>query len=267
MSNHSHHIDALDDAAWDSPWRRRRVGEKVLCSMGLVLTALLAPVWPGTVLVSVAAVAFILGSARIRLHVLVEAMSAPIVFLVLGGVSVLLAVGRTPTDAWWSLGALSIGPTSSVQALRLFLHGLSGTLAVMVLATTTPMVDLLTWLRRFHVPEPLLEIANLTYRLLFVILDTMLTVMEAQRCRLGDNPVGPMHGLRRRWDNTAAAIGAIGVLAWERAGRLNEGMSHRGFETTLATLPVRRRASPRFIVITLAVIAAIWALSLGVTAS
>lgn len=266
MSSHSHHINALDDAAWDSPWRRRRVGEKVLCSMGLVLTALLAPVWPGAVLVSMAAVAFIIGPARIGPRVLAEAMTGPVVFLVLGGVSVLFSVGQSPTDAWWSLGALSIGPASAAQALRLFLHGLAGTLAVMVLATTTPMVDLLTWLRRFRIPEPLLEIANLTYRLLFVLLDTMLTVMEAQRCRLGDNPVGPMRGLRRRWENTAAAIGAIGVLAWERAGRLNEGMSHRGFETTLATLPVRRTASPAFIVTTVAVIAAIWAISWGVSA-
>ncbi|RLP07167.1 cobalt ECF transporter T component CbiQ [Propionibacterium australiense] len=266
MSSHSRHIHALDDAAWDSPWRRRRVGEKVLCSMGLVLTALLAPVWPGTILVSVAAVALIVGSARIRPRVLAEAMTGPLVFLLLGGVSVLFSVGRSPADAWWRLGALSVGPTSAMQALRLFLHGLSGTLSVMVLATTTPMVDLLTWLRRLRVPEPLLEIANLTYRLLFVILDTMLTVLEAQRCRLGDNPVGPMRGLRRRWENTATAIGAIGVLAWERAARLNEGMSHRGFETTLATLPVRRAASPGFVIVTIAVIAAIWAISWGVDA-
>ena len=266
MSSHSRHIHALDDAAWDSPWRRRRVGEKVLCSMGLVLTALLAPVWPGTILVSVAAVSLKKNSARIRPRVLAEAMTGPLVFLLLGGVSVLFSVGRAPADAWWRLGALSVGPTSAMQALRLFLHGLSGTLSVMVLATTTPMVDLLTWLRRLRVPEPLLEIANLTYRLLFVILDTMLTVLEAQRCRLGDNPVGPMRGLRRRWENTATAIGAIGVLAWERAARLNEGMSHRGFETTLATLPVRRAASPGFVIVTIAVIAAIWAISWGVDA-
>lgn len=56
------HIGALDDAAWGSPWRRRRVGEKVACSMGLVLTALLAPTWPGTLLVAVAAIALIVGA-------------------------------------------------------------------------------------------------------------------------------------------------------------------------------------------------------------
>ena len=37
---------SIDDAAWASPWRRRRVGEKVLLSLALVLTALLTPPWP-----------------------------------------------------------------------------------------------------------------------------------------------------------------------------------------------------------------------------
>ena len=45
-------------------------------------------------------------------------------------------------------------------------------------ATTTPIVDLLTWLRRRRVPGPLLEIASLTYRLLFVVLQTAQGVHE-----------------------------------------------------------------------------------------
>lgn len=263
MSNH-HHIGALDDAAWDSPWRRRRVGEKVACSMGLVLTALLAPTWPGTLLVTIAAILLIIFSAKIRPQVLVDAMAAPLIFLILGGISVLFAVGSAPTDAWWRLGPLSIGPTSAAQAVRLFAHGLSGTLSVMVLATTTPMVDLLTWLRRLRVPEPLLEIANLTYRLLFVLLETTMGVLEAQRCRLGDNPVGPWRGMHRRWENTASAIGAIGIRAWDRAGTLTEGLEHRGFESSLATLPVSREASPRFVALICATLASVWAISLVV---
>ena len=38
---------ALDDAAWQGPWRSVRVGEKVALSGGLLLTTLLVPPWPG----------------------------------------------------------------------------------------------------------------------------------------------------------------------------------------------------------------------------
>ncbi len=254
-------ITSLDDAAWDSPWRSRPVGEKVALSLGLVATALCTPAWPGTLFVSVVAVVAILLLARIRPKVLWQAISAPLVFLLLGGVSVLVSVGGSPdpTAVWWQGGPFSIGPASPRQAANLFAHGVAGTLALMVLALTTPMVDLLTWMRRLRVPDPLLEIASLTYRLIFVLLDTVVASHQAQRARLGDAPSGPWHGLRRRWENAAALMGSVGTRAWSRANRLNDGLVNRGFESALLTLPVQRSGSWRFRAITVLVIAGSWA--------
>lgn len=254
-------ITSLDDAAWDSPWRSRPVGEKVGLSVGLILVALCTPAWPGTLFVSVAAVVAILGCARIRPKVLRQAMSAPIVFLILGGLSVLVSVGtaQATADVWWHGGIFAIGPVSARQAANLVAHGLAGTLALMILALTTPMVDLLTWMRRLRVPDPLLEIASLTYRLIFVLLNTVFTAHEAQKCRLGDAPVGRLNGYRRRLENTAALMGSVGVRAWSRANRLDEGLVNRGFEDSLLTLPILRVGSWRFKLVTVLVILGSWA--------
>lgn len=258
-------ITSLDDAAWDSPWRRRAVGEKVLLAVGLVVTALCTPTWPGTALVSLVSLVVILAWARIRPRVLAQAMSAPLVFLLLGGFSVLVSVGGgAGARVWWRAGFLSIGPDSCRQAIQLVAHGVAGTMAVMVLAVTTPMVDLLTWLRRWRVPDPLLEIAALTYRLIFVLLDTVVTAHEAQRCRLGDAPVG-RRAWRRRWENTAALMGSVAVRSWARASRLNEGLTNRGFESSLATLPIVRRGSVVFQAVTVALLAATWVAGWAVT--
>ncbi|AXE39581.1 cobalt ECF transporter T component CbiQ [Acidipropionibacterium virtanenii] len=254
-------ITSLDDAAWDSPWRRRPVGEKVGLSVGLIVVALCTPAWPGTLFVSLIALVAILGFARIRPRVLWQAMSAPIVFLILGGVSVLVSVGTSqdPAAVWWRGGIFAIGPVSARQGANLVAHGLAGTLALMILALTTPMVDLLTWMRRLHVPDALLEIASLTYRLIFVLLDTVFTAHEAQKCRLGDAPVGRLNGYRRRFENTAALMGSVGVRAWARSNRLNDGLVNRGFEDSLLTLPVQRVGTWKFKVVTVLVIAGSWA--------
>ena len=45
-------ITSLDDAAWDSPWRRRSVGEKVALSTALLLTSLCTPSMEASSLVS-----------------------------------------------------------------------------------------------------------------------------------------------------------------------------------------------------------------------
>lgn len=247
---------SIDTAAWDSPWRAQHVGEKALLSVGLVLVALVTPPWPGSVLVAVTSLVAMLGLARIPVKVVALAMLAPLAFLLLGAVVVAIGLGDAPSDAWFSWWLLSIGPDGAAQAANILGHGLSGTLAILVLATTTPMVDLFAWLRSLGVPAALLDIANLTYKALFITLTTVVTGLRAQRMRLGDDPRGGQR-FRRRYRNLASLIGTVALRSWDRANRLNRGLELRGFEDDLKTLPRRVRTSWRFIVVTILTLAGI----------
>ena len=66
-------------------------------------------------------------------------------------------------------------------------------------------------------------------------------------------------------NNTAALLGSVGIRAWTRANRLNDGLVNRGFESALVTLPVKRVGSARFKIIVVVVIAAVWAISWSTT--
>ena len=241
---------ALDDAAWASPWRHHRVGEKVLWSVTLVLTALAAPSILGTVAVGVVAVVLILGPARIPVHMLGVAMSIPVGFIILGALSVLFSVGRSPAEAYWSWGFLSVGPASLDMAWRLVLHALCGTLAVMVLALTTPMSDLLHWMETHRIPGPLVEIASLTYRLLFILLGTAAALTDAQRRRCG----------RMRVANAGAVASTLLLRSWDRAVRLEQGLTARGMEDSLRTTAPLRPRSWMMIGGCVVTLAGIWAL-------
>lgn len=229
---------ALDDAAWAAPWRHVRVGEKLLLSLGLVLTALIAPPWPAAPLVAAAAIGLSLGPARIPVRTLAIGFAAPFTFIVIGAISVAIQVAP-----------LAITQTSIANGLSVFARSVAGTLAILLLATTTPMVDLLGWLRRRGVPGPLIEIASLMYRLLFVLMDTAIAIRGAQAARLGD---------ARPWQSASTAMGALLVRSWDRAARLTDGLAARGIDGDLVLLPSELRASPRFLAGTLALLTAIW---------
>ena len=123
-------ITSLDDAAWDAPWRRRPVGEKVALSTALLLTALCTPsmeasrwvspvvgsgIWPGALLAGILSVIVILGPAHIAGRVLWQAVVAPLVFLIIGGISVLVSLGSTPVGTVW-LSLIHISePTRQVR--------------------------------------------------------------------------------------------------------------------------------------------------------
>lgn len=247
---------ALDDAAWGAPWRQIRVGEKVTLSLGLVLTALLAPPWPAAPLVALVAIIATVGLACIPARVLAIGFAAPLGFIAIGSLSVALRVGGDQTAAWFALGPLSMDAASTHQAAGLFARSAAGTLAMLLLATTTPMVDLLGWLRRLGVPGPLVEVASLTYRLLFVLLQVATSIRAAQQARLADAA-----DWRRRGHAAASAMGALLVRSWDRAARLTDGLAARGIDGDLVLLTSRVAARPRFIVGTCGVLAAIWAVA------
>ena len=55
------------------------------------------------------------------------------------------------------------------------------------------------------------------------------------------------------------------MRSWARASRLNEGLTNRGFESSLATLPIVRRGSVVFQAVTVALLAATWVAGWAVT--
>lgn len=257
------HVTALDDAAWASPWRRVRVGEKLWLSLGLVVSALVVPVWPGSLLIATIAVAAALGPARIPARVMAAAFAVPGLFIVIGALSVAVRVGPPSADAWLAWWLLSVDAASLTQAATVAGRACAGTLGMLLLATTTPMIDLLTWLRRCRVPGPLIETASLMYRLLFVLLETVFAVADAQKARLGDAPLGAGR-FRRRLANASAGIGAVMLRTWDRAVRLQHGLEARGLEGELRMLAPVRAGSRVFVMVATACLVAVWAVAVVV---
>ena len=251
---------ALDDAAWAAPWRHVRVGQKVMLSLGLMATALIAPPWPATVLVVIAAVTLTLGFAKIPPRTLALAFAAPAAFIIIGAISVSIQLGYSPPSYLYKLGPLSISQQSLTNAITVFARSCSATLSVLLLATTTPMADLLSWLRRLGVPGTLIEIASLMYRILFVLLDSAIAIHQAQVARLGDAPLG-QNRLRRKFDNTGKAVGTLALRSWTRAQRLTDGLEARGITGDLVILTRQPQFSTRWLYSTIGLISGIWAAS------
>ncbi|MDO5676959.1 MAG: cobalt ECF transporter T component CbiQ [Propionibacteriaceae bacterium] len=240
------HVAAVDDAAWESPWRVRPVGSRVFLSFALILTALLTPAWPGCVLVAVIALALMLCSAQIRPSLVALVTVPPILFISVGIIPIAVQVGGTPF--------FKVTPDGVATALNVLAHGIAGTLALLLLVTTTTMVDLMGWVRRLRIPGPVLEIAELMYRLVFVLLSTTVAIQQAQQARLAaDAP------FRRRMQYAADAMGTVMLRTWDRAVRLQGGLELRGYEEDLPTLQPTFQPAGGLMVRNVLLIAAIWA--------
>ncbi|MCV2491018.1 cobalt ECF transporter T component CbiQ [Geodermatophilus sp. YIM 151500] len=240
---------AIDDAAWASAWRRRSPADKLLLCGGLVGCALVLPAWPGSVLVALAAVVLALGPARVPARTFARAVRWPLAFVVVGALTAVVTVDG---------GGLGWTPDAPARAGSLVGHAVAGGAAVLLLATTTPMSDLLPALQRLRVPAAVTEVASVTYRLLFLLLDGLRTIREAQAARMGHSST------RRSLRSSGVLAAAVLTRSWDRARRLQEGLAGRGMETGLRVLPEALPSSRRFVAATLAGLTGLVAVSLAV---
>jgi cobalt/nickel transport system permease protein len=155
-------------------------------------------------------------------------------------------------------GGLGWAPDAAGRAGSLVGHAVAGSAAVLLLATTTPMADLLPALRRLRVPAAVVEVAGVVYRLLFVLLQSLNTIREAQTARMGYSSV------RRSYRSSGVLAAAVLTRSWDRARRMQEGLAGRGLETGLRVLPEVLPSSRLFLALSVTGLAGIVATSLVV---
>jgi cobalt/nickel transport system permease protein len=240
----------LDAIAYTNRWRPRHPGEKALLSLGLLVCAVVLPAWPGALVVGTVAAVILFGPAGLSLGQAAHALRVPLGFVTLGSVPLLFAVGGS--------AGVRIDPAGLPLAAQLAGRATAALLCLLLFAATTPLADVLPRLAHLGVPPAVTEIAALMYRMLFLLLDTIRAVREAQASRLGF----------RNWSTSYRALAgqgaAIFVRAFDRARRMEEGLALRGYTGSLRVDIESRPVSRTFVLLTTTVLVAVVAVTLAI---
>lgn len=246
----------LDDAAWSSPWRTRSTLEKSVLCLGLLLVAATTTSVLVAGLVGACAIGLAL-LARVPAGVWLRAMAGPALFVALGTLTIAVTLGPGDLLSW---GPVGVDEGGAQRAALVAARALAATSATVLLAATTPMLDLLAGLRRARVPEVAVDVAAVTYRMVFALLDSASAVRSAQSGRLG-------------YASGRAARRSVGLLAacvlvgaWERARRLEEGLAGRGGAGSVPLVPARAVSTP-FVLVAGTLVVGLAALSLRAASS
>ncbi|MEU1332847.1 cobalt ECF transporter T component CbiQ [Streptomyces sp. NPDC005865] len=224
----------IDAAAHSSRWRRRHPVDKAVLGLGLTVLAISLPPWPGAALVLAAALVLLLGPAGVPPRKLWRAYRVPLGFCVTGALTLLVQLGGPE-------GFVTLADGGPARAGGLLLRTSAASLGVLLFAFTTPMSDLLPRLVKAGVPAPVVDVALVTYRMSFLLLDSMSRIRQAQAARLG-------HTTRAATWRSLASLGATAfVRAFDRAGRLQAGLAGRGYDGTLRVLVPEARMSRPFV--------------------
>ena len=114
---------------------------------------------------------------KTRWHHIIRLMQIPLAFVILGCIMILLQVSHhgekmlLATKSTWPLPGVTA--ESVHQFGQVFLQCLAAVSCLYFLSTSTPMTELFTALRRMHIPGFLVEMMELVYRYIFVLLEAV----------------------------------------------------------------------------------------------
>lgn len=202
----------IEQSAYANRWRQVTPAAKGLFSLcGLV--AAFAAATPATAcgVAAVMCVVTVLGAGIPALRYLRVAAPA-LVFLAVSTLSlaVSLKLGDTVADI-----SLQLARTEFQRIAQVCARSLGGLAALLFLAMTTPLIDIIALFRRLRAPEVLLDIMILCYRTLFVFSEAVRDTITAQSARLG------YATMRISMRSLGSLVANITIQVWQRSQALH----------------------------------------------
>lgn len=237
-----------------------------LQKMGFTLVTLLTCVILNSPWVSAAVILAMTGytvlKGGIPLAFFLKLMLVPIAFLMIGILTILINAYPGPEGLLLAVPIaghwLGISSQSLNMAVNLFFKALGATACLYALSLTTPMVALLSALRRLGLPVLIADLMGLIYRFIFVLLDTSAAIMTAQHARLGYGTA------KTAYKSFGTMLTMLLVRALKRSDDLYTALESRGYQGELTVLEENYERSPSFTIATLilnALLAGVWALT------
>lgn len=182
--SHSGGLAMLDTLAAHSPLREVSPGLKVVFTVAVLFAAIAAGHWAAGLFVFFTMVLAMAVLGGLPLRKIAALLRIPLLFLVVGCAVVLVE---------WRNGGFAVTKASALAAGTLFLQALGAVSRLFFFSTTTPMPCFIEVLRRWHLPDVVIELMYLIYRYLFVLLTVQRQMTISATARLG------YRGFAARW--------------------------------------------------------------------
>jgi len=217
----------IDQLAYNNRFRKIHPVEKVSFVALCIFASLLANslVIPSSISVVVTFFALVL--ARIPYVQWFRICLIPVGFLFVAGITLALEIGNQNGRLFYKIyEQLYIGVTdhSIFVAIKTSARSFACLIAMLFLAATTPTTDLVHLMRKCKVPSIMIEMFSITYRSIFILIETSVQMQQAQASRLG-------------YSNSKNSIKSLGMLAarlfsrsLERADMSWRAVLSRGYE-------------------------------------
>lgn len=128
------------------------------------------------------------GLGKMPLREYMKLLSVPVAFLVVGSVVIAFNLAGTEqglAGVWLPFGYLFVTQDSLNTVMHLWGKAFGGLSAMFMMSLSTPSGEIFSVLRKVKVPQLVIELMNMIYRFIFVMIDTFSRMNNSAESRLG----------------------------------------------------------------------------------
>lgn len=148
-----------------------------------------------------------------------------------GGAIIIFQPFIHPGNVLWAYSWIQITDIGLNWAILLFGRLITSLTAIVILSSTSPMQEIVASFRKLKMPKELAMILSITVRFLFVFIDELTTIRNAQKSRNFNihSKLVPYRWIVRQVGYT---IAMMFLKSYEQGERVHKSMVSRGFSDT-----------------------------------
>ena len=208
--------------------------ERVVFALFTMAMALFFKDWKVHFLIILSMYFLLVFRAKIQSRVVLKLLLLPLSFLLIGVFTIAVQISSLDLPYLYSFTFLNYNFGITMSSLQIAFStmtvSLSAVCCLYFMALTTPMVELLYVFQLFKLPDAIIELMSLIYRLIFVFIDTAFNIYYAQQARYGHS------SFKKSITSFALLFANLWGKAFFKSKNLLQSLESRGFDGNLKVL-------------------------------
>ena len=245
---HSHThlgVNSIDYYAYTSKLRELNAGFKVgFSSLALVLCIAADHIIVSLfVITTMAILTVIIGKLSFEKYCLL--LTIPLIFLIMGSIAIAVDFGKIPIGKWYvdfHYFFLYITKKNLVKAASVTCKALGAVSAMYMMTISTPVSEIIVVLRKIHVPKLIIELMNMIYRFIFIMIEVQHKMHNSAESRLG------YVDFKTAINSFGSTEGNLLIVSMQKANVYYDALESRGYDGELRFLEDNKPCKAKHIV-------------------
>ena len=225
--DHSESLFSIDLISRENNMTSLKTSFKILLSMIFILICIISNKAIVGLIILMTSSFILIFLAKIKIKTYIKFLSIPMIFIFMGGLAIIINYSENPLDLIslkFGDAFLGVSEVSQLEARLIVSRAFGAVSALYLMSLTTPISEIIHFLKKLHLPNVFIDLMYLIYRCIFIMYEMYITMKKAAKGRMGFS--GYKKGIR----TTAKIYSNLLIRSYLSSSKMFDAMMSRCYD-------------------------------------